>query len=112
MRFPKELVKGTTKHLILAVLQEEEMYGYQIVRQISTHSDGQLEFGEGSIYPALHALEKSGLLASRWVAQDGRPDRKYYRLTPKGVRELTAGRRMWQEFTRSVEGVLQLRTAS
>ena len=106
MNYPKELIKGTTKNLILAVLFKGEMYGYQIVKEIDRQSRGRLEFGEGSMYPALHALEQDGLLKSRWAAQEGRPDRKYYQLTDSGVRELQANVKVWKDFTEAVGEVL------
>lgn len=78
--------KGDFYSSFPAVLHNEELYGYQIVKAISQQSDALLEFGEGSIYPALHALEQAGYLSSRWVEQTNLPDRKYYRLTRKGNR--------------------------
>jgi DNA-binding PadR family transcriptional regulator len=106
MKFPAELLKGSIKRLILAVLADGEKYGYQISKAISERSQETLEFGEGSIYPALHSLEKSGLLQSRWVSQKDLPDRKYYSLTEKGQQTLQLSLEEWKLFVHSVNNVL------
>jgi PadR family transcriptional regulator, regulatory protein PadR len=105
MKYPKELIKGTTKDLILAVLRDGELYGYQIVKQISDKSSGRLEFGEGSVYPALHALGKDRLLSSHWVPQQGKPDRKYYALTQDGQKALAHNVEQWKDFSAAVGNV-------
>lgn len=107
MKYSAELIKGSTKNLILAVLSQDELYGYQVVKAISAQSDALLEFGEGSIYPALHSLEQAGYLTSRWVSQTNLPDRKYYRLTKKGQRALRASLQEWQEFSGAVNRVFK-----
>jgi DNA-binding PadR family transcriptional regulator len=107
MKYSSELIKGSTKNLILAVLNHEELYGYQVVKAISAHSNALLEFGEGSIYPALHSLEQAGYLTSRWVKQDNLPDRKYYRLTKKGERSLKTNLAEWSEFSNAVNQVFK-----
>ena len=105
MKFSRELIKGSTKSLILAVLLDGELYGYQIVKSIMDKSGNELAFGEGSIYPALHSLEKDGFLTSRWLKQTDNPDRKYYSLTRKGKRVLKANIKEWQEFSAAVNKV-------
>lgn len=107
MKFSRELIKGSTKSLILAVLLEGELYGYQIVKAIREKSDDELAFGEGSIYPALHALEKDGYLTSRWMSQQDNPDRKYYVLTKKGHRVLKEHLKEWKEFSAAVNKVFR-----
>jgi PadR family transcriptional regulator PadR len=106
MRFSKELIKGSTKNLILAVLSDDEMYGYQIVKSILARSGDELAFGEGTIYPALHSLEKAGMLKSHWVEQQSGPNRKYYTLTKKGRKQLTTAKQEWQDFSGAVNKVL------
>lgn len=105
MKFSRELIKGSTKSLVLAVLNGEELYGYQIVKAIKKKSGEALEFGEGSIYPALHALEKEGLLTSHWVEQTEGPNRKYYALTRKGKGALKQALAEWTEFRSAVDKV-------
>ena len=107
MKYESELLKGTTKNLILAVLSGGELYGYQIVKAIREQSGEELEFGEGSVYPALHALERDEYLSSHWVPQDGSPDRKYYTLTPKGKLVLKAALLEWKSFSGAVGKVFE-----
>lgn len=92
--------------LILAVLREEELYGYRIIQSLKEKSAEALQAGEGSVYPILHALEKDGLLKSRWVEEGARPPRKYYRLTMKGQKALDTSKETWRSYTRAVESVL------
>lgn len=106
MKFSRELIKGSTKNLALAVLAEGELYGYQIVKAIREKSGDMLEYGEGSIYPALHSLEKAGMLKAKWVAQESGPDRKYYTLTKKGKKALKDRVAEWKEFAGAVDKVL------
>lgn len=107
MKFSKELIKGSTKKLILAILAEGDLHGYHIIREIKRKSGEALEFGEGSIYPALHALEKEKLIEGYWEQQDGGHERKYYRITPKGRRALKSAVREWKEFTHAVNKALK-----
>jgi DNA-binding PadR family transcriptional regulator len=100
--FAKELIKGSTKTLILSVLIDGEKYGYQIIKAIRAKSSEKLQFGEGSIYPALHALEKSGDIVSRWEKQESLPDRKYYKITPQGQSNLKSLLEEWHEFVDTV----------
>lgn len=102
MKFTKEMIKGSTKTLVLSVLVDGEKYGYQIIKAIRAKSDGELNFGEGSIYPALHALEKNGDVESRWESQENLPDRKYYKITPQGLSNLKSLLEEWQQFVNVV----------
>lgn len=78
---------GVPELLLLRLLGEKEMYGYELVRAVREATDGQLPYGEGVLYPLLHGLEADGLLRSRSQAVKGRT-RHYYRLTRKGARRL------------------------
>jgi PadR family transcriptional regulator, regulatory protein PadR len=91
----KSLVTATTKPLILSILDKGENYGYQIIQGVQDLSDGKIRWTTGTLYPALHALENDGLVASRWLSVDNAPDRKYYRLTDKGQKALEAEKRQW-----------------
>ena len=106
-KFSRELIKGSTKNLILAVIAEEELYGYQIVKSLRKKSNEAFEFGEGSVYPALHSLEKSGYLKSKWVPQEQGANRKYYSLTKKGAKELKKAMAEWKEFSTAVDTVFK-----
>lgn len=80
-------MNGVPELLILRLLAEEEMYGYELVRAIHARSDGEFPLGEGVIYPLLHSLESDGLLKTRSEECKGRV-RLYYRLTRKGTKRL------------------------
>jgi PadR family transcriptional regulator PadR len=99
------LLSGTVDLLILDVLAHEASYGYEITQQVLGRSSGYFQLTEGSLYPALHRLERQRLVSAYWEEVDGRR-RKYYRLTPAGRKELAAKREEWQEFARGVNGVL------
>ncbi len=90
MRLPKDLVAASAKPMVLALLRGGDSYGYEIIKQVRELSDGQLEWSEGMLYPLLHRLEETGLIASyHSQPETGRP-RKYYRLLPDGAAELAA----------------------
>jgi PadR family transcriptional regulator, regulatory protein PadR len=98
MEFMDQLRKGSTTLLILAVLQEHSMYGYQISRELERRSDGYFAMKEGLLYPALHQMEKDGLLTSEWRRVGGR-ERKYYRVTALGSERLVGMASDWRMFT-------------
>lgn len=96
MALRKTTLDGNVETLLLAVLADGPSYGYQIVRDLNNRAAGLLKLGEGTVYPVLHRLEDKQLIAGKWEhdGQRGRP-RKYYRLTPKGRRQLRAGLAQW-----------------
>lgn len=91
----KTLITATTRPMVLSILADGENYGYQIIQKIQDLSEGKIRWSTGMLYPALHALENDGLLASTWKSVENAPDRKYYRLTEKGLKELSAEKRQW-----------------
>jgi transcriptional regulator len=99
-----EELKGHLDALILAVLDQEPLHGYAIIEELKRRSAGALALPEGTVYPALHRLERSGLLESSW--SDGARRRRVYRLTGRGRRELRARRNSWREFAATMETVL------
>ena len=103
-----QLLKGTTPLLVLSVLRDGELYGYEIAQRIRERSGGAFAPSEGSLYPALHSLEAAGALEASWAASDKGPRRRYYRITPKGGGLLAEHEREWSNFasamTRSVAG--------
>jgi len=100
-----QLLKGTTSLLVLGVLRDGELYGYEIAQRIRERSGSFLDPGEGWLYPALHRLEVEGALEASWRDGEHGPRRRYYRLTAKGGRMLAASEREWEAFTRSVRQV-------
>ena len=101
-----QLLKGTTPQLVLAALMKKEKYGYEIIKDIRDASEEVIQLGEGSVYPLLHALEQKGLVKSRWVQQEKGPGRKYYKLTPKGIKSLGEAKTQWKTFEQAVQRVL------
>jgi PadR family transcriptional regulator len=99
-----EALKGHLDALILAVLESGPLHGYAIIERLKERSGGALTLPEGTIYPALHRLEATGLLSSAW--SDGSRRRRVYRLTRTGRRELAARRTEWKAFTVAIEAVL------
>lgn len=91
--------------LILAVLERQPEHGYAIAQAIKARSEGLLTAREGTLYPALHALEAEGLIESHEHEVGGRT-RREYRLTRKGAGALTASRRVWQQQVRAVGAVI------
>lgn len=108
MSFLTELLKGNLKNLVLALLEDGDKYGYQIIKDLNDRTDALLEVGEGSMYPALHALEKRKLLKSYWKKQSEGPDRKYYSLTQKGRKELVTVKKEWGSFSHAVQKIYGL----
>ena len=101
-----KLLTGTLEMLVLDVLARGDSYGYQLAQTVLAASGGQFDLKEGSLYPALHRMQRRKLLRSYWVnTEDGRR-RKYYALTPKGRQVLKTKRNEWKQFSRGVQGVL------
>ena len=100
---PEEL-KGHLDALILAVLSAGPLHGYAVIEALKHRSGGRLALPEGTVYPALHRLERAGLLASEW-SETGRR-RRVYRLTSRGERELGVRRERWRDFATTIEAVL------
>jgi PadR family transcriptional regulator, regulatory protein PadR len=97
---------GLPELLILRLLQDQEMYGYEIVQAIARRSGGAVTPGEGVVYPLLRALEKDGDLKSRTEPAGGRT-RVYYALTAKGVRRLFDQTDQWTRIVRAVQQALR-----
>lgn len=80
-------------------------HGYAVIEQLKARSGGALDLPEGTVYPALHRLERDALLESEWSSESGRR-RRVYRLTRRGERELGIRRERWRAFSTTVEAVL------
>jgi transcriptional regulator len=100
-----QLLKGTVPFLVLSVLSEGELYGYQIAQRIRERSGAFLAASEGSLYPALHRLERDGAVVADWRASEVGPRRRYYRLTPSGQKLLAEAREEWKAFTGVITAV-------
>jgi PadR family transcriptional regulator PadR len=102
----RDLRKGSVETLILTLLQERPMYGYQLSKVLRRRSKGYFEFKEGTLYPALHRMEKEGLIAGQWEVVEEGPSRKHYRLTDKGREELVRSRQEWATFAERLLAIL------
>ncbi len=104
--YHKELLKGNTETLLLSLLSDEAMYGYQIVKEIRERSDGYFRFKEGTLYPALHRLEASGLIEGQWKETSTGAPRRYYHMTAKGRRTLDERTAEWRRFSSAVNSIM------
>ncbi len=102
-----DILKGHTLTIIINLLAEQPMYGFQIAKEIRRRSQGALDFKEGLLYPALHQLEQEGLAETEWRPAERGSERKYYRLTRKGRKEAERLRQRWAAFTQAVNQVIE-----
>ncbi len=105
--YEPELLKGNIKTLILAVLEQNPLHGYAIAKEIERRSRQALSFGEGTVYPALKALQREQFIEAEWVHPKSGPARKVYALTEPGERELAKRRRTWMRFASTINSVIQ-----
>jgi PadR family transcriptional regulator PadR len=101
-----EALKGHLDLLLLAVLEPRPAHGYAIIEALRRRSDGAFDLPEGTIYPALHRLERAGLLSSRWEGETKRR-RRVYELTAQGRAALAAQQHDWERFSQGMAAVLQ-----
>lgn len=96
---------GQLDSLILATVADAPAHGYAILQRLRERSSGAFELAEGTLYPALHRLERDGLLASSWSSDSGRR-RRVYEVTRRGAGTLQERRQEWRRFSVAVEAVL------
>jgi DNA-binding PadR family transcriptional regulator len=105
MDINKDLIAASSTPIVLAILAEEDSYGYAILKRVREASGGQLAWTDGMLYPVLHRLERLGYAKARWgVAESGRK-RKYYRITPQGRAQLAEERRQWLAVDATLRGI-------
>jgi PadR family transcriptional regulator, regulatory protein PadR len=103
-----DLMKGTLDMLILRTLRQGTAHGHQIVRHIQRTTEDVLQVEHGSLYPALHRLERKGWVSARWeTPQGGKREFKYYRLTPAGKKQLLAEHSKWRQLVASIGRVME-----
>ena len=98
MRQQNELLKGSIDSLLLCLTGQRPMYGYQIIKELEDKSKGYFKYKEGTLYPALHRMEKAGLLSGKWELASGGRRRRYYHITDKGIGILDKRRVQWMDF--------------
>ena len=107
----RELKRGSTELLILALLEERERHGYEIARLIDQRSGGAISFHVASLYPTLYRMEDKDLIEGRWVEKAGQRRRRYYRLTSVGRKVLASQRTVWDTFFEALNRVARIRHA-
>ena len=100
------MLKGHLDGLLLATLEAGPLHGYAVMEALRTGSGGRVDLPTGTVYPALHRLERAGLVHSRWSTEGGRR-RRSYELTPAGTRALAGERSSWDEFSTTVSALLE-----
>ena len=103
----RDLFKSSSNSLLLCLLEQQSMYGYQVVKELEARSQGYFKFKEGTLYPALHRLEKSGLITGKWQMLPNGRQRRYYHITAKGQSKLALEKTQWQDFFTAVSLILQ-----
>ncbi len=107
MRFERELLKGTTETLVLAILDEAPSHGYELVQRLRNQSRGIFEMGEGTLYPLLYKLEAKNWIVGKWQVGPEQRRRRVYRITPRGRRQFAQRAEQWRELVRGMALVLR-----
>jgi transcriptional regulator len=103
-----ELLQGTLDMLILRTLLLGAAHGHQIAKHIQRTTDDLLQVEHGSLYPAVHRLERKAWIAAKWqsAGNDGKREFKYYRLTPAGKKQLVAEESKWKQLTTAIAQIM------
>lgn len=102
-----ELLQGTLAMMVMRTLAAGPANGYEIAKAIERLSDDVLAVDHGSLYPALHRLEKTGLIAGKWEISATNRRARYYRLTPAGRKQLAVARSNWEKMAAAITRVMQ-----
>ena len=102
-RIRSKIARGSGELAILTLLDEESLYGFEIAKQISERTGGALKFTLASLYPLLYEMEKRGWVEAQWKANAAGRDRRYYRLTSTGRRQLAPLRKEWRSFFHALD---------
>lgn len=103
----RELKRGTLEMILLKMLSERSMYGYELVSTLEKRGGTTFQLKEGTLYPVLYRLEGAGLIEARWETQERGVPRKYYRLTQAGAARLDELIQEWRDFTNAVGHILE-----
>ena len=102
-----EALKGHLDLLLLSILAEGPAHGYAVIETLRQRSSGTFDLPEGTIYTALHRLEKQSLLSSDWTEESGRRKR-IYKLTAKGKQALSQRQQEWKNFSKAVNATIEI----
>ena len=103
----RELIKGSFDSLLLYLIGQQPMYGYQIIKELEERSGGYFKFKEGTLYPALHRLERGGLIQGKWQVLPRGRQRRYYHITEKGSYALVEKRNQWRDFLAAMNLIIK-----
>jgi len=103
--------RGSAEIAILALLDRQPLYGFEIAKRIDVESGGVLKFTLASLYPMLYELEKRAWIKGRWEKNRAGRDRRYYSLTPKGKKQLEPLRREWRLFFLGLDRLVGVKDA-
>jgi len=107
MKDIQQLIKGVTEPLLLYLIDEIPMYGYQIIKELEGRTTGYFKLKGGTIYPMLRRLEARGLVISRWQQITERQRRRYYEITDKGRQFMTDRLAEWKDFSSAVSALMR-----
>ena len=106
MEYDREFLTGTVGVLILSLLTERAMYGYEMLQEAERRSARTFHLKEGTLYPALHQMERAGVLKATWRESTAGRARKYYSLTAKGRRQAVSKRRQWASIAAAMRAMV------
>ena len=107
MEINKDLIAASSTPIVLAILAEDDSYGYAILQRVKELSGGRMEWTDGMLYPVLHRLERLGLVKARWETAESGRKRKYYGITAEGRAQLAEEQRQWQAVNDTLRGIWQ-----
>src|SRR5689334_17661905 len=110
-RIPSRISRGSAELVVLALLDRQPLYGFEIARRIAEETDGLLSFTLASLYPMLYECERRGWIKGHWQANSAGRDRRYYSLTPAGKKRLAPLRKEWQLLFRALARVADVTLA-
>ena len=106
MQFTRELIRGVAEPIVLRLVSERPMYGYEIIKVVNERTENAFEWKEGTLYPCLHRLESARLIKGEWRTGESGKQRKYYRLTRRGQACLKEKVAEWSAFAGAVNVLL------
>jgi len=102
-----QFLKGVARTLVLRLLRERPMYGYEIAATVHHDTDGAFTWREGSLYPSLHKMEQGGLIVGKWEEKETGRKRRFYHITKKGREALKDKMQSWSELCEAVNRILE-----
>jgi PadR family transcriptional regulator PadR len=105
MEINKDLMAASSTPIVLAILAEDDSYGYAILQRVRELSGGRMEWTDGMLYPVLHRLERLGHVEARWETAESGRRRKYYSITRAGKAQLAEDRKQWEAVDSTLRGI-------